>query len=69
MANTKINAFEITNLVLNDESSAVNDKYLIRSDNIKKIFPVPLELGGFTNIYLGVEHDYSCEKPYEELDI
>jgi hypothetical protein len=62
-----VRAFEITNLVLNDETADAADKYLIVSDNVEKDMVVPKNAGEFMNIYIGKEHDYSCETAYNEL--
>jgi hypothetical protein len=62
-----LRAFEITNLVVNDESEQAGDKYLIVTDNVKKDITIPKTAGAFTNIYLGKEHKYSCLTAYSEL--
>ena len=65
MAN--IRAFVVTNLVINDETAGSLDKYLIRTDNVKKDMIVPDSTGEFMNIYIGKEHRYSCQNAYSEL--
>lgn len=64
-----LRAFEITNLVLNEDVAANADKYLIVSDGTKRKMDIPKNAGEFMNIYIGEEHKYSCQTAYNEITV
>lgn len=64
-----VRAFEITNLVLNEDTAANADKYLIVTDGASRKITVPKNAGHFMNIYIGKEHKYSCQTAYNEITV
>jgi len=65
----KVKAYAVTNLVLNDFTESVKDKYLIQSYGAARNMKIPYNNDEFMNIYIDKEHRTSCHNAYNELKI